>query len=150
MSIGELAKMVPLTLEQLREMDGQPVYIAPTGFWALVIAKRGQRVQLICNDGERVWADKEIELVGPVYAYPPAHIDRSKWAPCDGCISCFNCEYAMTGADDDPCAHCIDCDGPGGSLQGSMNYFVAAGYCGHCGRPLTEEAWEELEKRLRG
>lgn len=23
-------------------------------------------------------------------------------------------------------------------------------YCPHCGRPLTEEAWAELEKRLRG
>lgn len=70
---------VPLTLEQLREMDGMPVWVTPAGFFALVIAKRGKRVELICNDGERVYADKEIELVGPVYACPPAHIGREAW-----------------------------------------------------------------------
>ena len=61
----------PLTIEQLREMDGEPVWVTPLGFWALVIAKPGERVKLICNDGEIVYADKEIELVGPVYRYPP-------------------------------------------------------------------------------
>ena len=61
----------PLTLERLREMDGEPVWVTPLGFWALVIAKPGKRVQLISNDGETVWADKEIELVGPVYRRPP-------------------------------------------------------------------------------
>lgn len=61
----------PLTLEQLREMDGEPVWVTPLGFWALVIAKPGKRVQLISNDGETVWADKEIELVGPIYRRPP-------------------------------------------------------------------------------
>ena len=61
----------PMTLEQLREMDGEPVWVTPLGFWALVIAKPGERVQLMSNDGEKVWADKEIELVGPVYRRPP-------------------------------------------------------------------------------
>ena len=61
----------PLTLEQLREMDGKPVWVTPLGFWALVIAKPGERVRLMSNDGETVWADKEIELVGPVYRRPP-------------------------------------------------------------------------------
>lgn len=69
----------PLTLEQLREMDGKPVWVTPAGFFALVIAKRGKRVELISNDGERVYADKEIELVGPVYACAPAHIGRGAW-----------------------------------------------------------------------
>ena len=61
----------PLTLEQLREMDGEPVWVTPLGFWALVIAKPGERVRLMSNDGGTVWADKEIELVGPVYRRPP-------------------------------------------------------------------------------
>lgn len=61
----------PLPLEQLREMDGEPGWVTPLGFWALVIAKPGKRVQLISNDGETVWADKEIELVGPIYRRPP-------------------------------------------------------------------------------
>lgn len=61
----------PLTIEQLREMDGEPVWVTPLGFWALVIAKPGKRVQLMSNDGETVWADKEIELVGPVFRRQP-------------------------------------------------------------------------------
>ena len=61
----------PMTLEQLREMDGEPVWVTPLGFWALVIAKHDERVKLISNDGEIVYADKEIELVGPVYRRPP-------------------------------------------------------------------------------
>ena len=61
----------PLTLDELREMDGEPVWVTPLGFWALVIAKHDERVKLISNDGEIVYADKEIELVGPVYRRPP-------------------------------------------------------------------------------
>lgn len=61
----------PLTLDELREMDGELVWVTPLGFWALVIAKPGERVQLMSNDGEKVWTDKEIELVGPVYRRPP-------------------------------------------------------------------------------
>ena len=61
----------PLTIEELRAMDGEPVWVTPLGFWALVISKPGERVQFMSNDGETVWADKEIELVGPVYRRPP-------------------------------------------------------------------------------
>ena len=68
----------PLTIEQLREMDGEPVWVTPLGFWALVIAKRDERVKLISNDGEIVYADKEIELVGPVYRRPPEG-DADEW-----------------------------------------------------------------------
>lgn len=58
---------LPLTLDELQEIDGEPVWITPGGFWALVIARPGERVRLINHEGEIVWADKEIELVGPVY-----------------------------------------------------------------------------------
>ena len=61
----------PLTIEELREMNGEPVWVTPLGFWALVIAKHDERVKLISNDREIVYADKEIELVGPVYRRPP-------------------------------------------------------------------------------
>lgn len=68
----------PLTIEELREMNGEPVWVTPLGFWALVIAKRDERVKLISNDGEIVYADKEIELVGPVYRRPPEG-DADEW-----------------------------------------------------------------------
>ena len=34
----------PLTLDDLRKMDGEPVWATPLGFWVLVISKRGERV----------------------------------------------------------------------------------------------------------
>lgn len=131
----ETSKMVPLTLEQLRGMDGKPVWVTPTGFWALVIAKKGKRVQLICNDGERVWADKEIELVGPVYAYPPAHIDReawtAEWVKRDGYTECSKCEYWY--------------DSPESEDEGDRPVF-----CPGCGRAMKPQGLAILEKRLRG
>lgn len=39
----------------------------------------------------------------------------------------------------EPCPEC----GPNRLIMGDK-------YCCECGRPLTEEAWAELEKRVRG
>lgn len=74
--LGREVKNDPLTLDELREMDGEPVWITPGGFWALVIARPGERVKLISNDGEVVFADKEIELAGPVYRRKPEKGER--------------------------------------------------------------------------
>lgn len=77
----------PLTLDQLREMDGKPVWIVEYpdwGHWEL------------SEDAEDYLCDRDTELYGLTYpdpdgkvglhklgwlayAYPPAHIDRSKW-----------------------------------------------------------------------
>ena len=39
----------------------------------------------------------------------------------------------------EPCSEC------------AANHFMMGDkYCCECGRPLTEEAWAELEKRVRG
>lgn len=35
-------------------------------------------------------------------------------------------------------------------LCNKPEYFMRNHYCQHCGRPLTEEAWDALEKRIRG
>ena len=64
-------KNEPLTLEELQEMDGKPVWITPGRFWALVYSRKGERVVLICNDGEIAFADRQIEFCGPVYRRPP-------------------------------------------------------------------------------
>lgn len=39
----------------------------------------------------------------------------------------------------EPCSEC----GPNRFIMGDK-------YCCECGRPLTEEAWAELEKRVKG
>ena len=119
----------PLTLERLRGMDGQPVWIMESpdwGHWEL------------SEDAADYLADRDTSLYGIAYpdhdckggvhqlrwiayAYPPAHIDRESLEPCECCRSA---KY----------------------MNGKMMY----NFCPSCGRPLTEEAWAELEKRVRG
>lgn len=49
----------------------------------------------------------------------PAKLDRSRWEVCGTCSGKYS--YA---------------------------YVYDVRYCPNCGRPLTEEAWEELERRI--
>lgn len=137
----------PLTLEQLRKMDGQPVWIVESpdwGHWEL------------SEDAEDYICDRDTDLYGltypdpdgkaglhklgwVAYAYPPAHIDREAWKPCADCKSCVSCEYSMVPYGEKPCTVCR-----------RKNKFKPRKFCNSCGKPLTEEAWAELEKRLRG
>lgn len=131
----------PLTIEQLRKMDGWPVWVTPAGFWALVIAKKGKRVELVCNDGESVYADKEIELVGPVYAYPPTRIDWEAWDDCPVCSrykSLLFWGYRTRHAAMD--------------LSGKIHPHISGGaiFCPRCGKPRTPSAWDTLKKRIGG
>lgn len=135
-------KTSPLTLEQLREMDGQPVWImeAPDwGHWEL------------SEDAGDYLTDRDPELYGLTYpdpegkgglhklgwiayAYKPGRIDWEAWSGCEcnskkkACCTCVSMR----------CQFCI-----GGSE------YKQGKYCSTCGRPLTEKARAELEKRLR-
>lgn len=69
-SLNEPQTNEPLTLEQLREMDGEPVYIPEIECWALV--KREQTTLLFTfSDGKQSPASEWYEQVGPVYRRPP-------------------------------------------------------------------------------
>lgn len=153
----DVKKMVPLTLEQLRGMDGQPVWIVESpdwGHWEL------------SEDAEDYLCDRDADLYGLTYpdpdgkaglhklgwlayAYPPAHIDREAWnRPC-----LFCCEkskgrktLAFDSAGD---AVTLEIDGNKAAIESDSMGFIVE-FCPKCGRPLTEEAWAELEKRLRG
>lgn len=60
----------PLTLEQLRQMDGEPVYIPEIECWVLV--KREQNTFLFTfSDGRQCPASEWYEQVGPVYRRLP-------------------------------------------------------------------------------
>lgn len=139
----------PLTLEQLREMDGQPVWLhalKPSlferveGQWALVESSSEYMIAFVrasaisgrlgkrCSDYGKTWL---------AYAYPC--IDREKWEPCKKCKSCASCTGSIINSDVLPCSQCED----------YCNY-IPRKFCPSCGRPLTDEAWEELGKRLRG
>lgn len=75
----------------------------------------------------------------------PSHIDREAWEPCRKCKSCGNCQHA---GDYDPYegyfGDCESCD-----VKTHSN-FSPVKFCHECGRPLTEEAWAMLEKKLNG
>ena len=126
----------PLSLEQLKQMDGKPVFIPEINCWAL-ITKDVFVMLFTFPDGEKCSANDWYQSVGPVYAYPPAHIDRSEWKPCVDCrIKCRTC--VVRGKE--KCARC----------EKYSEYVPENNFCSNCGRPLTEEAWAELERRLRG
>lgn len=116
----------PLTLEQLREKVDKPVYLyiydtALSSGWEIL--KAVTKDKIIFRGWNTVYVP--ISSMGKcfdLYAYPPIHIDRGAWKPC---MLCKNPK--------------------------SLNLFLDMNcrYCPKCGRPLTEEAWAELEKRLR-
>lgn len=74
--IGDATAMVaqpgnaPLTLEDLRGMDGWPVWITGGGFWALVKVS-GKVVYLTENSGEMVYADKWMKHMGDILRRKP-------------------------------------------------------------------------------
>lgn len=72
-------------------------------------------------------------------------IDREKWEPCEHCKYtpddiCRKCQNEICNAEYRyPCTGCND-----------QRRFEAKRFCQNCGRPLTEEAWAELERRFCG
>lgn len=116
----------PLTMEQLRGMDGQPVLVK------LIEESKGRKEgwALIYNDegycAVQRWTQcplwyKDYGKTWLAYAYHPVHIDREKWEPCVVC-----------------------------SVRHRDWREYQYEYCPYCGRPLTDQTWAELEKRLRG
>lgn len=93
------------------------------------------------------WARKALQstLTQPNEpTYPPAHINRDAWEPCDECKpSCMGCaNYNAWDRYGKPqvCETCEE----------YSNFEPDDNYCANCGRPMTEEAWKLLEKRVRG
>lgn len=109
----------PLTLEQLRGMDGRCVKVVvygvePLEMLALVEAPEDEGCVLLRNNLGGVsefYSDDDLREDGvKVYAYPPAHIDREAWEPCGRCEEkdCSNCAY---GDDPEGRSHCKNCEG---------------------------------------
>lgn len=129
----------PLSLEQLKQMDGKPVWCEDVERWAIVSVSDAGKWKDVPfalfekNDGRFEWNVEDREL--SLYSYPPAHIDRSKWTAewvpmtdDDGCVwlECSACEYDLDSLEE------------------------PHPFCPSCGRAMMPEAWVELERRLRG
>lgn len=140
-TIGNTGKMVPLTIEQLRKMEKPtPVWLESEtiegwdGYWCLcsggVILTPGRIIMYASKmDGAKF------------YACPPTHIDREAWDDCMICKKYKAISFRGYRTKDEA----ID-------MSGKMHPHVSgdARFCPRCGKPRTPEAWDELEKRLRG
>lgn len=76
----------------------------------------------------------EMPTIGPY----PAHIDREAWETCEWCGDLGDSRYKLYA---------------GFCMQKAADDIYEEeteklNYCPKCGRPLTEEAWARLEKRL--
>lgn len=150
----------PLTLEQLKQMNGQPVWWwnksqKPTVTICLFdrFSKEPSFVSydFVSEDATKISKYSLIRRWGYLpYASDPtaqqqARIDREKWVPCEHCK---------------PAEYPPDYYGPHSfPIVGNEIYFYDTDdgwegeeikFCPWCCRPLTEEAWAELERRLMG
>ncbi len=65
----------PLTLEELREMDGEPVYL-DVDVWVLVKYDVGDPF-FVFNDGDNCNAKLWYEKIGPAYRHKPERVDNT-------------------------------------------------------------------------
>lgn len=73
-------------------------------------------------------------------------IDRSKWETCQFCRTKNRIQLGFDGYDD---AISIVTDNNAAAIESDSFGFIV-GYCPMCGRPLTEQVWQELERRVFG
>lgn len=85
--------------------------------------------------------------------YRHEKLDRSRWDGCDLCIS-WDTGKPIDDMRGDIITHhgaCTSCYGFGEIYdyrdKKVLGYFK---FCPFCGRPLTEDAWAELERRING
>lgn len=115
----------PLTLEELRQMDGRPVQYEANGEIFIVDLDNPDFGECLVNeDGYYIPLHRAVDRAfgRRFFAYETPRIDRSAW-------KCGICEVPT---------HWVE--------WGKLGYE----YCPHCVRPLTDASWDMLERRLAG
>lgn len=135
----------PLTAEQLWDMEGKPVLLK-SPWWTEWCIVREHGEHEIAGDAisftRRYYCEVCLGLsdygkTWTAYAYQPAHIDREAWEPCEKCNTCWTCKLALNEFVREPCMSC-----------GAFKNHKSLNFCPWCGRPLTDEAWAELERKV--
>lgn len=134
----------PLTLDQMREMEGEKVLLyRMKSTEPMEPGTVKQNGDVLGDAGMLAYHELYLET-WVAFSYIPSSIDREAWEPCEWCGTCESCKHATKSPYDEPCLPCLF------EQNGAMSKFEPAGFCKYCGRPLTPEAWAMLEKRLRG
>lgn len=151
-----MSEQKTLTLEELRQMDGKPVWVHVVDH--TVFADKEDDFDgygLVRKSWVRVWDEKRADLIHVdydfcgygkewlAYADEPRHLNRSAWKPCESCEDysvkyCGNCENLGNPVYRDPCKSCCFAN----------KWAPKNNFCSACGRPLNDAAWDMLEKRL--
>ncbi len=136
----------PLTLEQLRGMEGQKAIIyRMKSTEPLEPGTVKMNGDVLGDNGTLAYHELYL-LTWVAFSFPPARIDREAWEPCGRCEEkdCSNCAY---GDDPEGRSHCKSCEGESWWRSEWTPYYD---FCPWCGRPMTEHAWAKLEKRVGG
>ena len=142
----------PLTMEQLRKMGRQPVYVDILDAGKTFIRFPGWckiEIEDAGTDDEYAnvwWPGSEVGDIGRTQdygktwlAYACKPVDFEEWKPCAKCRSCFSCAHVVESINDSKHA-CFWCE--------HMDKFKPMNFCSNCGRPLTQDARALLEKRI--
>lgn len=137
-----------LTLEELRKMDGKPVLVEsdsdyiPGGVYLCDWCDWKEEARLWSYEGEN-WFIGKYDKGVKVYAYAEPHcLDRSAWKPCEQCRN-GNTIIDIPACDQFGLIH-------NGKSNEQLHFLFQFPFCPHCGRPLTDAAWDALENRLEG
>lgn len=103
----------------------------------------GDGICAVYSAGPVEYMEKDYGKIWLAYAHEPPRLDRSAWEPCEYC------------GDPSPHRDCIIGDNVEQFLCPRDGLFQDAyinqrkiEFCPYCGRPLTDAAWDMLEKRL--
>lgn len=144
----------PLTLEELRQMDGKPVYYKTAKMWFIVSLNHPEFGDCVINvSGQYIPLEKAARQ-NRFYAAEPHHLNRSAWKPCEMCgdkrAIKLSCNFSG-GAIIKVVGESLEVSGDDKAIPLFKKSYEPAfwiKFCPWCGRPLTDAAWNMLEKRL--
>lgn len=134
-----MSERKPLTLEELRDMAGKPVWIERNdlphdGKWDLVDYADTEHPDKTLYTKSGV-TYSEYGKYFTAYAYEPPRLDRSAWTA----------EWIWP-SNEFNLPKCSKC----GCNSKDSTYGHKNNFCPKCGRAMNDAAWEMLEKRLEG
>lgn len=144
-----MSERKPLTLEELRKMDGKPVWVECLKPQKYTCPPVGWRILSKAISGRfGVWSresclvERDYGTDWEAYDHEPPRLDRSAWEPCGACKTEKIIIHVPAFKAMAVCNQHMD--------HGAFDLTLHLNFCPYCGRPLTDAAWDMLQKRLEG